>query len=549
VRVLLFLVAATLWAQSPQPSIDELYTDGDYAAVITATDTPSLSAASLFLRGMAFGRLERWEEAHESLSAGQSLAPTDPRFPTELAGVAYRLDRHHAARQALRRALQLAPNDEYSRNFLGTLHLLDDNLDAALFQWNHLDKPRLSTIETPPTLHTRADLLDRALAFAPTETLALEELHTSRARLDLLDAFATYNFDLVPDGTGGDYKLRMRAFERRGWSSSPLLTVASLVRGLPYQTVFLDYANPRGNASSLHALARWDPNRRRANFCYSRPLAGEARHRWSIFADARNERWGLAPFREPAPLTGFQLQKVEAGAGVSSVVNGALQWSGETAVNVRSYRGAATDSPRTPDATGVRTALRFHWTPLRLPARRITFSTDSRIGLGSVSGDSGGTYGRLEGAGQLDWTSGHNWTAQSRLSAGALPGTAPFDELYILGVERDNLLEFRGIRGALDGHKGSAPVGDRFWLSSSDITRRLGRISFLDVHAGPFFDVGTVSDHRSEFGSGRVQLAAGIQLELRVLGIFGVKLLYGRDLRNGSDIFFSRPTPDKTLRR
>lgn len=547
--LLLFALVAALSAQVPSPPLDQLYADGDYLAVIASTDTGSLGTNALFLRGMACGRLERWDEAHQALSLGQAIAPADSRFPTELAGVAFRLDHHREARRSLRRALRLAPDDEYARNFLGTLHLLNTNLDAALAQWNRLDRPRLSTIETPASLHTRSDLLGRALTFAPTETLTLAELRTSRARLELLNAFATYNFDLVPDGTNNNYRLRMRAFERRGWSGSPLLTAASLARGLPYQTVFLDYVNPRGRASSLHALARWDTNRRRANLRYSRPLSGEPRHRWSVFADARNERWGLSPFRGSAPLTDFQLQKVEAGVGVSSVVNGALQWSGETAINVRSYRGEATDSVRTPDATGVRSDLRFRWTPLRLPARRITFSTDSRVGLGSVRGDNGGTYGRFESAAQLRWDSDNNWSARTRLSAGVLSGTAPFDELYILGVERDNPLEFRGIRGARDGQKGSAPVGDRFWLASSDVTRRLARISFLDLHAGPFFDAGTVSDRRSEFGSQRMQLAAGVQLELRVLGIFGVKLLYGRDLRTGNDLFFSRPTPESALPR
>lgn len=547
--LLVFVLAAVLSGQTPSQALDQLYADGDYLAVIASTDIGALGTDALFLRGMAFGRLERWEEAHAALSRGQSLAPADARFPTEFAGVAFRLQRHREARSSLRRAIRLAPDDEYTHHFLGTLHLLNNNLDAAVSQWNQLNEPLLSSIEVPSSLHTRADLVDRALTFAPTETLTLSELRASRARLDLLDAFASYNFDLVPDGTDNGYRLRMRAFERRGWSGSPLLTAASIARGLPYQTVLVDYVNPRGRASSLHALARWDTNRRRANLRYSRPLNGEPRHRWSAFADARNERWGLSPFREAASLTEFQLQTVEAGVGVSSVVNGAFQWSGETAINVRAYRGEATDSARTPDATGVRTDLRFHWTPLRLPARRITVSTDIRVGLGSVRGESGGTYGRLESAAQLRWDSGNSWTAQTRIAAGVLPGMAPFDELYILGVERDNLLEFRGIRGARDGQKGSAPVGDRFWLASNEITRRVARISFLDIHAGPFFDAGTVSDHRGEFGSQRIQLAAGAQLELHVLGVFGIKLLYGRDLRTGNDLFFSQPSPNDAVPR
>jgi hypothetical protein len=38
-------------------------------------------------------------------------------------------------------------------------------------------------------------------------------------------------------------------------------------------------------------------------------------------------------------------------------------------------------------------------------------------------------------------------------------------------------------------------------------------------------------------------------LELRLFGAFGVRLLYGRDLRTGQDLFFSRPYPDRDLLR
>ncbi|MDA1236466.1 MAG: BamA/TamA family outer membrane protein, partial [Acidobacteria bacterium] len=145
--------------------------------------------------------------------------------------------------------------------------------------------------------------------------------------------------------------------------------------------------------------------------------------------------------------------------------------------------------------------------------------------------------------------SGRNWNFNTRLSAGALPGKAPFDELYILGVERDNDLVFRGIRNDQDGRKGSAPVGDRYWLSSTDLTRRVAHFSLAEIRAGPFFDAGVVRDSRGEFGDPRTQLAAGVQLELRLFGAFGIRLLYGRDLQTGQDLFFSRPYPDRDLVR
>ena len=545
-RYVLFL-AAFAAALCAQVDLAQLYSAGQYAEVVAATDNDSGDPDALFLRGMSLARLDRWDEAEQTLRLGQSLAPRDPRFPTELAGISYRLENYRRSRKLLRRTLQLAPDDAYARNFLGSLYLLDSNLDAALVQWNHIDEPRLSSVEMPPALRTDPVLLDRALTFAPTTTLQLSELRTSRARLNLLDAFSGYSFDLVPEPPGDGYKLRMRGSERSGLFGSPWRALVRSSRGLPYRTLFLEHDNGGGNASSLHAIARWDPYRRRANVIYSRPLAGEARYRWRVFADAREEQWDFT--RRSATLPGFRLQKIEVGAGFDSVVNGSFRWGAEAAAIVRSFRDEATDGLRTPDAAGARTDVYFNWTPLYFPARRIVVSTETRIGLGSIADNEGALYGRAETAAQLRWSSGRNWNVTTRLSAGALPGDTPFDELYILGVERDNELVFRGIRNDRDGRKGSAPVGDRYWLSSTDIIRRVAHFSLADIHAGPFFDAGVVRDSRGQFGDPRTQLAAGVQLELRLFGAFGVKLLYGRDLRTGQDLFFSRPYPDRDLVR
>jgi hypothetical protein len=542
-----FLLAAFAAALHAQADVERLYASGQYDEVVAATSDESRDADSLFFRGMSLARLSRWGEADQTLRLGQSLAPQDPRFPTELAGVSYRLDDYRQARRQLRRAIRLAPDDEYARNFLGSLYLLDSNVDAALAQWNRRDQPRLSSVELPPGLRTDAVLLDRAFAFSPATTLQLQELRTSRARLSLLDAFSGYDFDLVPEPSSDGYRLRLRGAERKGLFASPWLALARSARGLPYRTVFVEHDNGGGNASSLHAVVRWDPYRRRANLVYSRPLAGEARYRWRTFADAREERWDLT--RRIAGLPNFRLQKIEAGAGFDSVVNGSFRWGGDAAVVVRSFRDEAADDVRMPDAAGARTGVHFHWTPIYLPARRIAVATETRIGLGSIADNEGTLYGRAETAGQLRWSPGENWSFQTRLSAGALPGKAPFDELYILGVERDNELIFRGMRNDRDGRKGSAPVGDRYWLSSTDLIRRIVRFSLADIHAGPFFDAGAIRDSRGRFGDPRTQFAAGIQLELRVLGAFGIRLLYGRDLRTGQDLFFSRPYPDRDLVR
>jgi Flp pilus assembly protein TadD len=127
--LLLAALCATLYGQA---DVAQLYSAGQYAEVVDATGNDARDPDMLFWRGMSLARLDRWEEAEQTLRRGQSLAPQDPRFPTELGGVSYRLENYSRARKLLRRALELAPDDEYARNFLGSLYLLDANVDAAL---------------------------------------------------------------------------------------------------------------------------------------------------------------------------------------------------------------------------------------------------------------------------------------------------------------------------------------------------------------------------------------------------------------------------------
>src|SRR6266851_1596659 len=94
------------------------------------------SADLNFYYGTALARLERWQEAEDVFRAGGRLAPTDPRFPIELAGVAFKLKRYPEATHYLRRALGLAPHDSYANDFLGTVYFLQGNLEAALKYWN-----------------------------------------------------------------------------------------------------------------------------------------------------------------------------------------------------------------------------------------------------------------------------------------------------------------------------------------------------------------------------------------------------------------------------
>jgi hypothetical protein len=52
---------------------------------------------------------------------------------------------------------------------------------------------------------------------------------------------------------------------------------------------------------------------------------------------------------------------------------------------------------------------------------------------------------------------GNDYEMQQQFRAGKTFGTVPFDELFLLGLERDNDLWMRGHIDTRDGRKGSAP--------------------------------------------------------------------------------------------
>jgi tetratricopeptide (TPR) repeat protein len=131
----------------------------------------SRSADLNFYYGTALARLERWQEAESAFQAGLRLAPHDPRFAIELAGVAFKQKHYPRAARRLRQALKLAPHDIYANDFLGTVYFLQGNLDASLKYWNRAGKPQVVESRANPVPQVSPALLDRAFAFSPASML------------------------------------------------------------------------------------------------------------------------------------------------------------------------------------------------------------------------------------------------------------------------------------------------------------------------------------------------------------------------------------------
>ena len=126
---------------------------------------------------------------------------------------------------------------------------------------------------------------------------------------------------------------------------------------------------------------------------------------------------------------------------------------------------------------------------------------------------------------------------QGKVRAGWTFGQSPFDELFILGVERDNDLWLRAHVGTRDGRKGNAPMGRSYFLSNWEFDKNVYRNSFISLRLGPLLDIGKITDFSVGLGSRKWLWDLGAQAKVRVLGQ-SVAFSYGKDLRSGNNAFY-----------
>jgi len=507
---------------------------------------PESQTADLdFLRGLALARQEHWEEARRAFVAGHRKTPNDPRFFVELAGVDYKQNNYLSAKRNLRAALRLGSRDTYTLDFLGTIYFLQGNLEAALKYWNAGDKPRLRNVNVQPAPRVKERLLRRAIAFNAPQVLSGDSLLTTHARLENLGIFSRERVELT--SAGNNFEAALHLAERDGWGDSKLEGAVSLLSGLPYSTIYPEIYNLGHRAVNFTSLLRWDSEKRRALGTLSMPLFDNPARRLRVYFDARNENWNLSrTFFGSTALSDLNMRRIAGGVELRSVVNGRWSWSTGSEIASRSFRnlpGTSSVAERVffTNANSFAYWLRADRSLLRVPEHRFTVDSSAEGRLGRTFAENLGAFGALRGAVDAHWlprVTGDDLEMRMRVRAGATLGAVPFDELFQLGVERDNDLWLRGHAGTLGGRKGAAPLGRRYFLTNWEIDKNVYSNGIFTVKLGPFLDTGSIADSSGLFGSQRWLWDTGVQCKMRVLGSVTVVLIYGRDLRGGNNTFY-----------
>jgi len=558
-RVIRFLIGVLMlgsaaFAQSPSSEQTRLadaqsaFDAGRWQQAATLARGPAEQSPDLdFLAGLALARLEKWSEAELAFEAGSRKAPKDPRFLVELAGISYKQKDFPTAKKRLREALELNPQDSYSHEFLATIYFLEGNLEVALKYWNPEQKPRLRSVAFAPALELKESLRNRALAFNAPQVLTHEALLSTEARLDNLGIFSNRRIELTP-AESGSYDLTLHLAEKNGWGDSKVEGLVALFGGLPYSTIYPEFSNLGREAVNLTSLLRWDSEKRRLSLTLSLPLYGDPRFRFRLYADARNENWNLAQtfFAAGTPLTDLNMRRAAAGAELRSVVNGHWTWSAGAEIASRNFRnlnGLTSPAEQTffTSAISVSAWLGVQRNLLRVPERRFTLDSSAEVKAGREFADRLGPFATVRGSLRADWfpgAQGDDYEIKAQIRAGATAGKATLDEMFQLGLERDNDLWLRGHAGTRDGRKGAAPLGRQYFLANWEMDKNLYQNGFFTVKLGPFLDTGTVADSSGLFGSQRWLWDAGGQAKIRVLGSLTIVLSYGRDLRGGGNVLY-----------
>ncbi|HEY6249673.1 MAG TPA: tetratricopeptide repeat protein, partial [Candidatus Angelobacter sp.] len=229
VLALLFLCCCSVSVSGKPPTRDsqdqissaqKLATEERWQELLQLVEAiPQPSPEMEYYHGLALAHLERWDDARRAFLVGRRALPRDKRFPTELAGVAFRQKNYSRAAAYLRAALRLDPADAYVNDFLGTVYFIEGNLEAALKYWNRAGKPGIEEVRTGARLHINPVLLDHAFAFSPASILQREELLASEARLDALEIFPVYRLDLLAR-SDEKFDLQFQPQEKNGFGNT-----------------------------------------------------------------------------------------------------------------------------------------------------------------------------------------------------------------------------------------------------------------------------------------------------------------------------------------
>jgi hypothetical protein len=188
----------------------------------------------------------------------------------------------------------------------------------------------------------------------------------------------------------------------------------------------------------------------------------------------------------------------------------------------------------------IKHAAEINYELLRIPERRLNTTFGGISELGRIWSQPSHVFAKLQASMQVHWlpkARGSDYELLGRFRGGKTFSQLPFDELFMLGLERDNQLGLRAHIGSRDGRKGSAPLGRSYFLANWEVDKILYDAGVVSFRLSPFLDVGRMFESSAALASRRWLWDSGVQAKVQVLGV-RVVFTYGKDLRSGTNVFY-----------
>ena len=263
----------------------------------------------------------------------------------------------------------------------------------------------------------------------------------------------------------------------------------------------------------------------------SGPLRGDPAYRYSLGADLRDENWDMRS-------SALKLRKSAVHAAISSYRSAGWFLSTGAELSHRNYLNIA-PGPGLPEDVllsgyQLKHALEVRRDLWRAPERRMESALRLSSEAARIWSAPSRAFERLQVSSTSRWLprmTGDDFAVQQQIGAGKIFGSVPFDELFMLGLERDNDLWLRAHIGTRDGRKGSAPLCRSYLLANWDIDKNVYTDGLIGIKLSPFLDTG------KSLGRGKWLWDTGLQAKFSILGV-RLAFIYGKDLRSGNNAFY-----------
>ena len=541
--MLLFISALSCLGQSEiRTEAKHLYDSQQWDELIARLEPVHDRSGELdFYLGVALAQRGRFEEGRSTLLQAHRLSPEDLRPMVELGGIAFKQNRTGEATDWLLKAERLNPSDAYVNDFLGTLFYLRGNLESALKYWNRVGKPYIENVRVEPALQLDPVLLDSAFAFSQASVMTLPEFLTTHARLTALGLLPGANIELVarPDGK---FDAVLHSTEKRGFGKNWWTALVATFVGAPFYTVTPEYYSIDDSGTNAIAMGRFHPERRRFTADFSGPIRRSAKWRWSILGDYRNENWNVRNFEGPGLVGSLNMRRSAVAAEVAAISSAKFAWVTGVEYSRRDYRSVTPGF--SPDllleGNQLKHTAELTFDLLRVPQQRYDAAATIQTQTGRIWSADPKLFFKFQATLNQAWApgdTGDNWLMLHRVAFARTAGDLPFDELFMLGMDRDGEYNMRGHSAIDSGRKGYAPLGRNYFVSNWELDKAVYGNGLFRLKLGPFIDTGRITDPLPYLGSNKWLLDVGPQARVRAFGVQMV-MSYGRDLRRGEGTFF-----------